>query len=405
MSRTIVTLAFLGATLGLGVTLPAHAVDGVSDDTVTIGAFGPITGPAAFIGLGGRDGMNLAAKEVNAAGGIHGRRLRILFEDDAHSPSRALAAVKKLVDQDRVFMIFSVAGSNSTVGVIDFVKERQVPMYVSIASAPQVTQPFSKYLFRGGTTEAARYGEIYSEFLTQGLGARRIGFISGRDEFSKNEADAVIRYLRSWFNQEPVKRVEFNIGDKDFTPQLLELKQANPDVIMISGHPAEGAIILRQARELGLNQKFFGSGTMVDNSIPANAKSAAEGFMAAWLTPLYFGSRHPDMVKFETAWRREYPNMPAGRPNVFDLLGYGDLHVVAEGLRRAGPDLTRDKFIAALETLRNWRVSMVATPRTFTPEHHIGNLSLQIMEVKNGEWTPLAWESKRPSDILKHLKK
>jgi branched-chain amino acid transport system substrate-binding protein len=398
----LVALAFLGA---LVAPSPAQAVDGVTDDTITIGAFGPITGPAAFIGLGGRDGLLLAVKELNGAGGVNGRKLRVLFEDDSHSPARALGAVKKLVDQDKVFMVFSAAGSNSTIGVIDFVKQRKMPMYVSIASAPPVTQPFSRYLFRGGTTEAARYGEIYSEFLSQGLKAQRIGLISGRDEFSKNEADAVTRLLKSWFNMEPVKRVEFNIGDKDFTPQLLELKQATPQVTVISGHPAEGAIILRQARELGLTSAFFGSGTMVDNSIPANAKSAAEGFMAAWLTPLLRGSQHPDMVKFEQAWRKEYPNMPLGRPNLFDLLGYGDMHVVAEGLRRAGRDLTIDTFIGALETLRGWRVSMVATPRTFTPEHHIGNLTLQIMQVKNGEWVPFDWEPKRESDILKSLKK
>jgi branched-chain amino acid transport system substrate-binding protein len=405
MDRILISLAIVVAILGFLPAPPADAVDGVTADTVTLGAFGPITGPAAFIGLGGRDGMNLAIKEINAAGGANGRKLRVQFEDDANSPSRALAAVKKLVDQDKVFMVFSVASSNATVGVIDFVKQRQIPMYVSFASAPPVTQPFSKYLFRGGTTEAARYGEIYSEFLSQGLKAQRIAFISGRDEFPKNEADAVGRHLKSWFGIDPVKRVEFNIGDKDFTPQLLELKQANPQVIMISGNPAEGAVILRQARELGLDQPFFGSGTMVDNALPANARAAAEGFMAAWLLPLHTSSKHPDMVKFEQAWRKEYPNMPTGRPNVFDILGYGDLYVVAEGLKRAGQDLTQDKFIAALEGLRDYRVSMVATPRTFTPDHHIGNLSLQIMQVKNGEWVPFDWEAKHPSDILKNLKK
>ena len=406
MRRAITTLAATLAILGaLLAPTAARAADGVTDDTVTIGAFGPITGPAAYIGLGARDGSNLAVKEINAAGGLNGRKLRILFEDDAHSPSRALAAVKKLVDQDKVFMIVSLAGSNSTVGAIDFVKQRQIPMYVSIASAPPVTQPFNKYLFRGGTTEAARYGEVYSEFLAQGLGAKRIGIISSYDEYNKNEADAVARSLKAWFNLEPVKRVEFNIADKDFTSQLLELKQSNPDVIFIASHPAAGTIILRQARELGLNQPLFGGATMTDNAVPANARAAAEGFTAAWLLPLYMGSKHPDMVKFETAWRKEYPNMPTGRPNVFDLLGYGDTYVVAEALKRAGRDLTVDKLIAALETLRNYRVSTVATPRTFTTEHHIGNLTLHVMQVKNGEWVPVDWEPKHPSDILKNLKK
>ncbi len=389
VKRVSIVAALLAAAIGHGG--PALGQQGVTGDTILIGAFGPITGPAASIGLGGRDGMNLAVKEINEAGGIHGRKLKVVFEDDAHSPSRALAAAKKLVDQDRVFLLFSVAGSNSTIGVIDFVKERRIPMYVSIASAPQVTRPFSRYLFRGGTTESARYGEVYSEFVTQGLKAKRIAILAGRDEYPKNEADAVVGHLKSWYGLEPVVRVEFGVGDKDFTPQLLEIRRADPDVIMIFGHAAEGAIILRQARELGLRQPIFGGGAMVDPAIPANARQAAEGFMGVWLTPLYFTSKHPDMVKFREAYRAAYPNQPQGRPNLFDLLAYADAHVVAEGLRRAGRDLTVDRFIAALEGLRGYRVSMVATPRTFTAEHHVGNLHLQVMEVSNGEWVPRAW--------------
>src|ERR1700726_2918822 len=86
-----------GALLALAA---ASLAQGVTDDAILIGAYGPITGPAAFIGLGGRDGMNLAVKEINEAGGINGRKLKVVFEDDAFSPARALAAVKKLIDQD-----------------------------------------------------------------------------------------------------------------------------------------------------------------------------------------------------------------------------------------------------------------------------------------------------------------
>src|SRR5207248_9051052 len=106
------------------VTQAPAAEQGVTADTIKIGALGPITGPAAYIGLGGRDGMNLAVKEINAAGGVNGRKLQIVFEDDTHSPTKALAAVKKLIDQDNTFAIFCVAGSNATVGSIDFGKEK-----------------------------------------------------------------------------------------------------------------------------------------------------------------------------------------------------------------------------------------------------------------------------------------
>ena len=90
------------------------SAQGVTKDEILIGGFGPITGPAAYIGLGGRDGLAMAIKEINAAGGVNGRKFRLIFEDDGHSPTRALGAVKKLIDQDKVFMIFCAAGSNAT---------------------------------------------------------------------------------------------------------------------------------------------------------------------------------------------------------------------------------------------------------------------------------------------------
>lgn len=400
MMRTRLRALLLGSLLIAGV--PAvGAEQGVTADTITIGAFGPITGPAAYIGLGGRDGANLAIKEINAAGGVNGRKIAIVFEDDAHSPTRALAAVKKLIDQDQVLAIFCVAGSNATVGAIDYVKEKGRVMYVSIASAPAVTWPFSRNLFRGGTTEVPRYGELYAEFIADHLKAQKVAIISGREEYPKNEGDATTKQLQSWFNITPVKRLEFNIGDKDFTPQLLEIQRAEPQVIAFFGNPAEAAIALRQAKELGLNQPFFVGSNMVDQGLITAARQSAEGVYGFSLVPLLPGSSQPEMKAWEANWKKEYPNLPAGRPNVFDILGYADMYVLAEGLKRAGKDVTTESLINALEGISDYRVGPIATPRTFSKKHHIGNLQLAPLQIKGGEWVPIAWDGKRESDILK----
>ena len=377
---------------------------GVSADTVTIGAFGPITGPAAYIGLAGRDGMNLAIKEINAAGGIHGRKIAAVFEDDAHSPTRALAGVKKLVEQDKVFAIMSVGGSNATVGSVDYVKEKGVVMYVSIASAPPVTWPFAKNLFRGGTTETARYGELYAEYLAGNAKNKRIAIMHGREEYPRNEGDATIAKLKSWFDMTPVARVEFNINDKDFTSQLIEVQKSNPDVIAFFGNPAEAAIAMRQARELGIKQPFFVGSNMVDPSLITAARTNAEGVTGFSLIPYLPGSTAAEIKTWEANWRKEYPSAPAGRPNNFDLLAYGDMHVLAEGMRRAGKNLTTESLIKGLESIRDYRVGPVATPRTFATNHHIGNLTLVPMTVKGGQWEPVPWQSKRESDILGRYK-
>jgi branched-chain amino acid transport system substrate-binding protein len=405
MTRQGTIIAILGC-LALWLT-PAlsRADDGITSDTIRIGAHGPLTGPAAFVGLGSRAGMELAVQQINAAGGVNGRKLQVLYEDDGNSPAKALAAVKKLVEQDKVFMILGLSASNPTIGVLDYLKDAKVPGYFSIASAPQVTHPYNRYLFRGAATESARYGELYSEFLTQFLQVKRIAILSSTDENGKNEGDNLTRYLAKWYDLKPVTRAEFRLGDKDFTPQLLQARGADPEVIVLDTAAPEAAIIIRQARELGIRQPFFGGGATVDNALIAADGSLAEGFMGPWSVPLFPDSQDPAMVKFRDAWTQLNPNPPKGRPNLFDLWSYGDTYDVAEGLRRAGPDPTREKFVDALETLSNYRVSDVASPRSFTTWHHIGNFQTHIMVVLGQHWVPLAWTPTHPSEILNDLKK
>ena len=393
------------ATVMAAFTASALAEEGITNDTVTIGAYGPLSGPSSAIGLGARAGLELAVEQINSAGGVNGRKLAVIFEDDAFSPAKALAAVKKLVEQDKVFMVFGLSGSNPTIGTLNYVRDLKIPNYFSIASAPQITHPFNRYFFRGTANESSRYGELYSEFITQFLQLKRVAILSGVDENGKNEGDNLAKYLEKWYGIKPVMRAELKIGDKDFTPQLLQAKSADPEIIALTTAAPEASIIIRQARELGIKQPFFGGGSTVDNVVIANDGFVAEGFMGPWSVPLFPDSQHPDMVKFREAWSKRNPNAPKGRPNLFDLWAYGDTYVIAEGLRRTGLDLTREKFIDALETIDNYRVSEVASPRTFTSWHHIGSSKARILGVLGQHWVPLAWEPERSSEIFDDLRK
>jgi len=389
------------AYLVLAATAASAQTPGVAADQILVGIVGPISGPVAFLGLAGRDGATLAFKEINAAGGVNGRKIQMQFEDDAHSPVRALASVKKLVEQDKVFMVMSVGGSNATGGTLGYLKERGTPLYVTTASAPEVTYPFARNLFRGASTESGRFGEVYAEFLATHYKAKKIVMISSRDEYSRNESEFTVAKLKAWFNIEPESRLEFNNGDKDFTSQLIATQRANPDVIAVFGNPPEAAIMLKQARDLGLKQPFFVGSAIVDSGVISAAKGAAEGVKGFVSLPVLPGSKHPSMQKWEAAYRREYPNLPAGRPSTFDVIAYGEAYVVAEGLRRAGPQPTQESFIRALEGMQNYAVGPIASPRSFTAKHHIGNLTLSPMEVRGGSWEPVQWSSTRPTEILK----
>jgi branched-chain amino acid transport system substrate-binding protein len=389
----------------LAAAMPADAEKGITDDTILIGAHGPITGGATFLGLGGKAGAELAYKEINDAGGINGRKLKMIFEDDGFSPSRALAAVKKLVEQDQVFMINNISGSNPTVGTMEYLRQAKVPVYVTIASAPAVTHPFNRYLFRGATSETVRYGELDAEFFVDFLRFKRIAILSGLEENLRTEADEAVKMLEKWYGVKPTMRAEFKVGDKDFTPQLLQVKQSDPDFIFAVGQVPEASIIVRQARELGLRQPIMVAPSSVDNTLIANLGINAEGVLGLWGAGAFLDSGNPDMVKFREAWAKMNPNAPKGRPNLFDVWGYTEVYVIAEALKMAGRDLTREKFIDALEAIKDYRVSEIATQRTFTKWHHIGNLTQQAMVVVGQHWVPLRWDPRRASEVLDDYKK
>lgn len=404
MSLRGIVIALCAAAL-IGVSGAVRAEEGVTADTIKIGAYGPVTGPASFLGLGSRAGLELAVKQINDAGGVNGRKLDVIFEDDGFSPAKALAAVKKLIEQDHVFMIFGLSGSNPTIGTLDYVKSLKVPNYFTVASAPPITHPYNRYLFRGATAESGRYGEVYSEFMTQFLKVKKIAILSGEDENAKNEADNTVRLLDKWYGVKPLMRAEFKVGDKDFTPQLLQVKASNPELIMVAGQTPEVSIIVRQARELGLHQPIFIGAAAVDNAVIANDGYAAEGIVGPWPLPLFPDSDEPDMVKFREAWSKLNPNAPKGRPNLFDVYAYGDTYVIAEALKRAGRDLTREKFVDALEAMKDYRISGVATPRTFTTHEHIGNNTLRMLVVIGQHWVPLGWQPSRPSELMSEFQK
>jgi branched-chain amino acid transport system substrate-binding protein len=405
MTRNKMLSALMAASLA-AIAGPTCAQDvGLTKDQILIGGYGPITGPAAYIGLGSRDGTELAIKEINDAGGIHGRKLKLLFEDDGFSPSKALASVKKLVEQDKVFMMLGLSGSNPTVGTVEYSREAKVPSYAVLASAPQYTHPFNRYLFRGGATESVRYGELNAEYLIEFLQAKRIAMLSGTDENAKNEGDNTEKMLEKWYGVKLIMRAEFKVGDKDFTPQLLQAKQANPDVIVTLAQVPEVSILLRQARELGIKQAIMGSPAAVDNGVIAGAGLNAEGYTGGWLSGQFLDSVHPDMVKFREAWAKLHPDAPKGRPNLFDVLGYSEMYVVSEAMKRAGPDLTREKLVDALETIENYKVSEIATPRTFAKWHHIGNFRMQYMVVLGQHFVPVRFDPHRESEILKEYQK
>jgi branched-chain amino acid transport system substrate-binding protein len=386
MRRMLATAFVLLA--GLALAPPALGQEqGVTDSEIVLGMWTCLTGPTALLGTSARDGVQIWINEINEAAGIHGRKLRLVVYDDGGSPQEALAAVRRLVDQDKVFMLMAGSTSGATLPVIPLINRAKIPFMASISSNRRLLDPFSRYIFRIYANEISQAQGIV-DWAVSKQGAKRPAMIFTSNDYGIGGEEAVGNRLRDKFGLKLVASERYNDSDQDFSPQLLRIKQATPDAVFVWAFAAQAGIIVRQAKELGITAPLFGGGATATPLFPRAAGQAGAGFVSDFVLPvLPESSNAPAVVKYRERLRKLYPSgMPAGRPSDYDLAGYGAAKAVEEGLRRAGRDLTREKLIDALETLREFDPGVIF-PVTYTKERHEGTTQASIVRINERlEW-------------------
>jgi len=365
-------------------------------DEIVIGYHGPMTGPASWVGLGGRDGALMALAEINAAGGINGRMIRMISYDDAGKASEAEAVAKKMIESDKVFAILGGGVSNVAIVVAEEAHRGKVPYMNGSAASPKVIDLQSRWTFSGATIDVRDIGENAAAFIGDYLKVKKVAVMNGADEFSQSLSDSVVRLIKERYDIETLTRQRYNPGETDFSSQLLAVKRSNPEYILMFGLYVEAARAVRQSRELGIKTPIKGDTSMMNVGFLTVAGTAAEGMITEYL-PLYFnGDTAKDMVEFEARYRKLYPSYPADRPNYVDVYNYGNMYAFAEGMKRAGAGLNRKSLVEALETLSNYQAAdtwpgavNIIQPLTFT-ESHNGNRRLSFFRVTNGAFKPIA---------------
>ena len=364
-------------------------------DDILIGYHGPLTGPASWVGLGGRDGALMAIEEINAAGGINGRKIKMISYDDGAKASEAEVVSKKMIESDKVFAILGGGLTSSAMVVAEAVHRAKVPYMNGTAASPKFIDLKSRWVFSGATVDVRDVGENEATFIGQYLKVKKIAVMNATDEYSQTLADTVIKLLKERYGVEVVTQQKYNPGDTDFSSQLLAVKQANPDYIVMFGFYVEAARAIRQARELGIKTPIKGDASMMNSGFLTVAGPAAEGMYVAFIPPYFNGNKVKDMVEFEARYKKMYPSYPVDRPNYVDTYNYGTMYALAEGMKRAGTNLTQKRVVEALETLKEFNPSSswpkavnVIQPLTFAVSHN-GNRRLSYFKVVNGSFQPL----------------
>ena len=379
--------------LVFGLSQTAHAQQGVSKDEILLGAFGALTGPIAFLGAGSRGGLQLAADQINEHGGIHGRKIKLIFEA-GNSPSSFLAAAKKLVEQDKVFGIFIASGSTGAVGAGDYLREKGIPTYTLTTATPMIHVPLARNIFHGTVMHAKYFGQaVINQILSFEPKPKKVAVIVENLAFHKAVHKSLVGAIPK-AGLELVADEEFDPGDRDFTSQILAVVRAKPDVVMVQGDGTESGFLIKQAPEKGLVGVHWVVGaTSATDAFVSVVGQAGEGVKTTWALRHYHREAEKEMVKFEAAWHNKYKNMPPGRPNLYDLSGYNSMYIFALGLKQAGKNPAWESFITSMESLKDatpstfgkWAAN-VSTPETFSATDHQGNDRLYELVFRNGTW-------------------
>lgn len=385
----------LGSALFLAARSFAAEV-GVTDSAIKIGVHAALTGVASFVGQGGKVGIDAAVAEINGHGGINGRKLDIIYVDDRGAPDGGVAAVRRLIDDDKVFTVFGAGPSASTVSVVPLFQQNGVPYFVSFASDPRVLEKFIPNIYSGATVPQVDAIASYADFMIKDLKAKRVAMMVCDQPHCTSSAPI----LKGLLDKAGVSvvQISYNSGDTDFTGQMAQLKSASPDVIFLFGlAPDEGRIIPRIKRS-GLTQPIVTDVSGSDLTVLRMAGPAAEGYYTFWFGgPQFYDDNTGAMGKFNESIKTNKIEHPANTPNLYTLMAYADVYVLAEAIRGAGKDLTRAGLLKSLDININgfvggppaWSYAApIGSPRTFTPTNHRGTNSAQPVVVKGGSFKP-----------------
>jgi branched-chain amino acid transport system substrate-binding protein len=321
---------------------PGTSGSATSTGDILVGMYGSLTGDGASFGQSSVEGAQLAVEELNNAGGLlGGRKIRLLVEDDQSKPDEASNAVTKLITQDKVVAVLGEVASRRSLAAGPVCQKYQTPM-ISPASTNERVTAIGDYIFRVCFIDPFQ-GEVLAKFAYNDLKARKVAVLKDvQQDYSVGLTEAIHKTFTTLGGQ-VLPPVSYSSGDADFKAILTQVRRQQPDVIFATGYYPEAAIIVRQARELGMRMPILGGDGWVGDAL----KNGREALRNTYITDHYAGDNPAPVVQnFVRAYKEKYGH----DPDSIAALGYDAVKVLADSITRAGttegPKL-RDAIAAA----------------------------------------------------------
>jgi ABC-type branched-subunit amino acid transport system substrate-binding protein len=359
---------------------------GISATEIVVGTHEDLSGPVKGWGVPVANGMKLAAEEINAAGGINGRKIKLVIEDSGYDPKRAVLATQKLIDRDQIFSMVGPMGSPTVLAAQDFVLDAGVTQLFPLTAAeftfkldpakPQDRLKFSNLLPYVDSTRAAL------KYMMEWKHYKNPCIMFQDDEYGKNVLDGFTQQLAAMKIKSGTE-TSYKRGVSDFSAQVARMKADGCDLVVLGTVIRETIGAMTEARKIGWTVDFLGAGPTNVIEVPVLGKEAVEGLYAAALFEIPYEDTAQGKVK---GWLANYKKMFGIAANTQAIIGYNAIETFAFYANLAGRELTGQSLLAALESGKEFHDIFGSPPVKFSPTNHLASAETMVQQIQNGRW-------------------
>jgi branched-chain amino acid transport system substrate-binding protein len=363
----------------------ADSTRGVTDSEIVLGTHNDLSGPAVAPGTATVNGMQMRIDEINAAGGVNGRKLRLVVEDTQYQVPRAVQAGNKLINHDNVFAIVAGLGTPMNNAVFPMQEKAGVPNLFPTTQARNMWSPLNrlKFAFNADNQQQVAAGVMWM------IGKGKKNFcIEYQDTDYGKDILAGLQDALKENNLPLVAKETHKPADTDLGTQMLTLRNAKCEVVILGTLIRDGIIAYTTARRSGWNDvEFVGPASLYDPTVASVADNATEGLYA--VTPTYI----PDRDKMSDAargWFDKYKEKYGRDAPPAAMNAYTAIDLTAIALEKAGKEVTLDKFIDGMESIKDYKDVFGNPPQSYGPDKHLGSDFSYVARVGKDKWELVA---------------
>lgn len=370
------TFAFPGAALA--------ATPGVTENEILVGTIQDLSGPIAMLGTPVRDAMLMRFEEANAAGGIHGRTLRLAVEDAAYDPKRAVLAARKLVQRDEVFAFLANMGTPVVMATMQMIVDAGRPHLFPFSPHELTYMPLHPLKFQI-FAPYQDYMDAAVRYMVAEQGYRQTCLLYQDDDYGLEVMKGVEAGLAK-LDTALLEKTSYKRGATDFSSQVARLRSAGCDFVVLATVVRETVAVMAEARKLGWEVDMLVTASGYSAQTHELGGAAVEGLYGVTVLPHpYADTADPALAE----WIERYRARFGVAPNVWSAMGYTIADLFVQAAEGAGPELTTDAFVSAMATLQTTGDIFGGPAYRFSPDDHLGNRHGRIARIRDGRWEVL----------------